>query len=819
MAGELIQGMTEKWQPARYADKFSDAIKELLARKVKAGKTEKVEPLEEAFPEGLEGSNVIDLAELLKKSLGKRGAGRQADKEKQAKPAARRAPARKAARKARLTRRRSNVPASRHGAIECPQRPARTLRRQARLRGHFRAAGARAARKELSFVIQKHAATRLHYDFRLELDGTLKCWAVPKGPSLDPAESAWPCTSRTIRSPTAASRARFPPKQYGAGTVIVWDRGTWEPVGDPREGLAQGKLIFELHGEKLDGLWELVRIAKAAARSRNTGCCSRSATTWARPSRVRRHRRAARQRRSRSRCGLRRAARSPARRRRLRAASGDRRRRRRRAAGAVRPPLPDTGAAARHPRRRRRRPAATGSTRSSSTATACWRASRTARCGCSRATATTGPRKLPGLSPRSSAGPAVGWLDGEIVVLDGTARRTSTRCRTPSTARGTADSSTSCSTCPSSTARTCARCRWRRAGALLEALLDAQGDRDRVRFSDDFDGRRAQRCCSRPAAGLEGIIAKRARRALRVAPHARPGSSSSASSARSSWSAATPTAGTARPRSAACCWASTTTTASCATSATSAPAGTRDGPRAAAQLVEARGRRSPFEPAPGSPAAGRRARRAANTGSSRELVAEVTSREWTPDGQIRHASFQGLRTDKPAKRDRARDGQHARPDRAGAESRQRDARPAAGIEGDATRERVIDPSTGLTKLDLVRYYEIVADWMLPHLKGRPCSLVRGPTGVDGQLFFQKHDEKLSMPGMKRARPLAVARARRAARGGDRAGAGRRRADERRSSSTPGTRPRGNIDKPDRMIFDLDPGEGVAWPTRAGGGAC
>ena len=98
MAGELIQGMTEKWQPARYADKFSDAINELLARKVKAGKTEKVEPLEEA-PEGLEGSNVIDLAELLKKSLGKRGAGRQADKEKQAKPAARRAPARKAAQK------------------------------------------------------------------------------------------------------------------------------------------------------------------------------------------------------------------------------------------------------------------------------------------------------------------------------------------------------------------------------------------------------------------------------------------------------------------------------------------------------------------------------------------------------------------------------------------------------------------------------------------------------------------------------------------------------------------------------------------------
>jgi DNA end-binding protein Ku len=99
MAGELIEGMTEKWQPERYADRFTDAIEELLARKVKAGKTEKVEPLEEA-PEGLEGTNVIDLAELLKKSLGQRGAGaRPADKEKEAKPSPRRAPGRKAEKK------------------------------------------------------------------------------------------------------------------------------------------------------------------------------------------------------------------------------------------------------------------------------------------------------------------------------------------------------------------------------------------------------------------------------------------------------------------------------------------------------------------------------------------------------------------------------------------------------------------------------------------------------------------------------------------------------------------------------------------------
>ena len=99
MAGELIDGMTETWRPEHFADKFTDAIGELLARKVKAGKTEKVAPLEEA-PQGLDGANVIDLAELLRKSLGKRGAaaGKQADT-KEAKPAARRAPSRKAEKK------------------------------------------------------------------------------------------------------------------------------------------------------------------------------------------------------------------------------------------------------------------------------------------------------------------------------------------------------------------------------------------------------------------------------------------------------------------------------------------------------------------------------------------------------------------------------------------------------------------------------------------------------------------------------------------------------------------------------------------------
>ena len=109
-------------------------------------------------------------------------------------------------------------------------------------------------------MIQKHAATRLHYDFRLELDGTLKSWAVPKGPSLDPADKRMAVHVEDHPLSYAGFEGVIPPGQYGAGTVIVWDRGSWEPVGDARAGLRAGKLKFRLHGDKLHGGWTLVRM-------------------------------------------------------------------------------------------------------------------------------------------------------------------------------------------------------------------------------------------------------------------------------------------------------------------------------------------------------------------------------------------------------------------------------------------------------------------------------------------------------------------------------------------------------------------------------
>src|SRR5499426_3441745 len=116
------------------------------------------------------------------------------------------------------------------------------------------------SRSDLSFVVQKHAASHLHYDFRLELDGTLKSWAVPKGPSLDPADKRLAVQVEDHPLDYGGFEGTIPKGEYGGGTVLLWDRGRWEPKGDVDEGLRSGKLEFRLEGEKLAGAWALVRL-------------------------------------------------------------------------------------------------------------------------------------------------------------------------------------------------------------------------------------------------------------------------------------------------------------------------------------------------------------------------------------------------------------------------------------------------------------------------------------------------------------------------------------------------------------------------------
>ncbi len=113
--------------------------------------------------------------------------------------------------------------------------------------------------KALSYLIQKHAASHLHYDLRLELNGVLLSWAVPKGPSLDPADKRLAMHVEDHPLEYGGFEGTIPKGEYGGGTVMLWDRGTWAPVGDPQAGYRKGHLKFDLDGEKLKGRWALIR--------------------------------------------------------------------------------------------------------------------------------------------------------------------------------------------------------------------------------------------------------------------------------------------------------------------------------------------------------------------------------------------------------------------------------------------------------------------------------------------------------------------------------------------------------------------------------
>ncbi|HEV8463611.1 MAG TPA: DNA ligase D [Pseudolabrys sp.] len=129
--------------------------------------------------------------------------------------------------------------------------------------------GEMARRRGNAFVIQKHAARRLHYDLRLELDGVMKSWAVTRGPSLVPGEKR--LAVQVEDHPIAYNKfeGTIPQGEYGGGTVMIWDRGHWQPENDPHKGLAKGHLAFTLEGEKLSGGWHLVRMHRRAGEKRD----------------------------------------------------------------------------------------------------------------------------------------------------------------------------------------------------------------------------------------------------------------------------------------------------------------------------------------------------------------------------------------------------------------------------------------------------------------------------------------------------------------------------------------------------------------------
>ena len=113
-----------------------------------------------------------------------------------------------------------------------------------------------------SFVVQKHEASRLHWDFRLELDGVLKSWAVPKGPSLDPGQNRLAMRTEDHPLDYGDFEGTIPAGEYGGGTVMLWDQGRWvpEPGKDPRKTIEEGHLHFALEGERMKGDWVMFRL-------------------------------------------------------------------------------------------------------------------------------------------------------------------------------------------------------------------------------------------------------------------------------------------------------------------------------------------------------------------------------------------------------------------------------------------------------------------------------------------------------------------------------------------------------------------------------
>src|SRR6476661_2641536 len=137
-------------------------------------------------------------------------------------------------------------------------------------------------RKGDAFVIQKHDATRLHFDLRLELDGVMKSWAVTRGPSLVPGEKRLAVQVEDHPIEYNKFEGTIPKGEYGGGTVMIWDRGAWEPEGDPHRGLQKGHLNFRLNGAKLHGSWHLVRMHKRPGEKRENWLLIKSDDEFAR---------------------------------------------------------------------------------------------------------------------------------------------------------------------------------------------------------------------------------------------------------------------------------------------------------------------------------------------------------------------------------------------------------------------------------------------------------------------------------------------------------------------------------------------------------
>lgn len=651
-----------------------------------------------------------------------------------------------------------------------------------------------AAGQARQFVVQKHAARQLHYDFRLELDGSLKSWAVPKGPSLDPKLKRLAVQVEDHPLDYAGFEGRIPAGQYGGGDVIVWDRGVWQADdSDPAAAYRAGKLKFHLCGDKLSGGWTLVRTRLPGSAGRpqwllikENDAAARAAADYdilaARPESVLSH--------------------AP-----LPGARG-------------RAPTEPRAAAAERPAGGR--PAALPRQLAPELATPVdappagdWRYEikfdgyrLLARVdgAAVRLITRSGLDWTARLEPLAAALRALeleaAWLDGELVALDRQGLPDFQTLQNAFDAGQSGELVYYLFDLPYHAGLDLRRSPLEQRRDLLRRLLE-RGDRERLRYSEDFAAGHGDILRSACALKLEGVIGKRAgspyvsRRSTdwiklkcRLRQEFVIGGHSAPQGRRSGFGALL--------------------------------LGVHDEGRALryagrvgagfseASLRLLHGQMQPLaRPTPPfvPPPAGRDA--AGVTWLEPRLVCEVEFASWTRDGLVRQAVFHGLRDDKPAAavvRERAVPAARLAPPPAAG-------RPAGGraeVAGIAIShpERVIDAASGLSKLGLAEFYRDLAPQLLPQLAGRPLSLLRAPDGVAGGQFFQRHAESLAIPGLRQV-----------------PGPGADDAALMVIDSLPaliGAVQMGGIefhtwnagalqlDRPDRLVFDLDPDPALPW---------
>jgi bifunctional non-homologous end joining protein LigD len=665
-----------------------------------------------------------------------------------------------------------------------------------------------------SFVVQKHAARRLHYDFRLELDGTLKSWAVTRGPSFDPADRRLAVHVEDHPVDYGGFEGVIPQGEYGGGTVLVWDRGTWEPTEDPRQGYAKGKLKFVLHGDKLKGGWTLVRMGGRARDERTDNWLlikerdkearpghgddtlenkAKSVTTGRTMEQI-----AASADRVWTRDGEQtvvkakpKAATKVAPKRKKKQGAG-------RLPDFVPPVLPTLVDAPPEGPEWLHEIKLDGYR-------VLWRIENKTRF--LTRTGQDWTAKFPELAKLPIRADTA-LIDGEIVANDERGASSFQALQEALSEGRTAG------------LKFCAFDLLYLDGedlrdqpldarkARLKALLQASSRSDRIVFSEHIDGRGKDVFANACSLQLEGIVSKR-----RDAPY-RPGRSED--------------------------WLKT----KCGSRQEFVIGGFTDHSKESSsigalligyyqdgdfiyagkvgtgfdaamrkqlrkQLDKLARKDIPFKAVPSA------ARRGAHWAKP-QLVAEIAYSNWTRDGVLRHPSFQGLRMDKPAEtitRDKAKPVAKAAKKSAvaSAKSAARSAKGSDVIAGVTLThpDRVLYGEQGLTKRDLAAYYMEVADAMLPHLAGRPLSLVRCPDGEGGACFYQKH------PG--HSAPAALRRVKISEGSGtneyvivDNAAGLVALVQMGVLEVHPWGSTEKNLEKPDRIIFDFDPAPDLDW---------